>query len=126
MSPQTETFYYLGSSKKAMQKTLQKVPGMTSSAIKPLYADKQLTKKIGTLNYDTVLLDNTKSYPVISQNVTIVAQNGTIRYEYVTNNYNKFTVETQQTSGIFTKGTVTRTYETPNKEIRKIVYRSVE
>ena len=124
MSPQTETFYYLGSSKKAMQKSLQKVPGAASSAIKPLYADKQLTKKIGTLKYDTVLLDSTQPYPVFSVNATIVAQDGTIFYEYVKSDYKLITVDTQQTTSKYTKGIVTRTYETPNKEIRKIVYRS--
>lgn len=127
MSPQTETFYYLAETKKEMQKKfLQNEPGMTISGIIPLYADKQLTKKIGTLKYDTVLLDNTQPYPVLSTSRTIVAKDGTIRYEYVSNNYNKITVDTEQTSGIFTKGTVTRTYEGDDKEIRKIVYRSTE
>ena len=124
MPPQTVTFFYFGLSKRQMQKILQNVPGTTKSCIIPLYADKQLTKKIGSLKYELVLLDNTQLYPVVSTNYIITTQDGTIHYEVVKNNYKPLTVETEQTSGIYTKGTITRTYVTGNKEIRKLVYTS--
>lgn len=126
MSPRTETFYYSASSKRAMQQRLQSSPGRTTESIIPLYFDKQLTKKIGSLKYNAVLVDNTQPYPVVSVNARVITDNGTIFYEYIKSDYKPITVDTQQTSGIYTKGIVTRTYETSNKEIRKIVYRSTE
>ena len=124
MSPQTVTFFYFGSSKRQMQKLLQIVPGSSFACIRPLYADKQLTKKVGSVKFVDVLLDNTQLYPVVSTNYIITTQDGTIHYEVVKNNYKPLTVETEQTSGIYTKGTITRTYVTGNKEIRKLVYTS--
>ena len=126
MSPRTETFYILcsGNSAKQNELQLQMERGSTQSGIQPVYSDRQLTKQVGTLKFDGVLLDNSKSISVISIENTITTDDGTISYSFIRSNYNKITVETQQTSGKYTQGTITRSYEGEDKELRKIVYRS--
>ena len=128
MSPRTETFYILCSGNKAKQNELQlqMEKGSTQSGIQPVYSDRQLTKQVGTLKFDGVLLDNTKAISVISIENTITTDDGTISYSFVRSNYKKITVETQQTSGKYTQGTITRSYEGEDKELRKIVYTSAE
>ena len=125
MSPLTETFYIFSGDETVQNKLLlQMEKGHTQSGIQPVYSDKQLTKKIGSLKYDAVLLDNTKSITVISVNVTIITDDGTISYGFIRSNYEKITVNTIATSGIYTPGTITRSYEGQDKELRKMIYKS--
>ena len=128
MSPCTETFYFLALGKKAKydELRLQHVVGSGRSGIVSLYSDKKLTKKVGSVKFVDVLLDNTKPIVVNSISHIITTPDGSISYSFIRSDYNKITVETQQTSGKYKKGTITRTYEGNDKELRKIVYRSVE
>jgi hypothetical protein len=70
------------------------------------------------------LLDTSKTNSVYKVEATIVTPEGVIEYKYLRDSYEKVVLDTQETLGLFTKGTITRTYETLNKELRKIVYRA--
>ena len=126
MSHQTETFYFpaLGIKANYDELQIQSAVGSGRSGIVSLYSDKQLTKKVGSVKFENVLLDNTNPIVVNSISHIITTQDGSISYSYIRRDYKKITVETQQTSGKYTKGTITRTYEGDDKELRKIVYRS--
>lgn len=124
MSPRTQTFYYLGPNKREMQKQLQVEPGAIATKIRTLYADEKLIEKVGKFNTDTILLDNTKPVPVVNIVKTIITPEGTISFKYIRENYNSVTTETELTSGLYTRGTITRSYVTDNKEVRKLVYKS--
>jgi len=126
MSPYTETFYFPALGKKANydKLQLQAAVGSGRSGIVSLYSDKQLTKKVGSVKFENVLLDNTNPIVVNSISHIITTQDGSISYSFIRRDYKKITVETQQTSGKYTKGTITRTYEGEDKELRKIVYSS--
>ena len=124
MSPRSQIFYYLGPNKREMQKQLQIEPGATVTKIRTLYADEKLIDKVGKFKTDTILLDNTKSIPVVDIVKTIITSEGTISFKYIRENYNKITIDTEKTSGIYTKGTITRNYITDNKEVRQLVYTS--
>jgi hypothetical protein len=126
MPRHSQTFYYLGSNIEEMQKYLQNEPGYAATKIRALYADEQLTEEIGTYKTDMVLVDNTKSIPVFDIVKTIVTSEGTIVFIYVREHYEELTVQTEETSGVFTKGTVIRSYVTSDKAVRKIIYTSDE
>jgi hypothetical protein len=126
MPPITETFYFPAIGKKANFDEIQRKTAVGSgrSGIVSLYSDKELTKKVGSVKFENVLLDNTNPIVVNSISHIITTQDGTISYSFIRRDYNKVTVETQQTTGKYTKGTITRTYEGDDKELRKIVYKS--
>ena len=128
MSPHTEIFYFPALGKKANydELQLQATLGSGRSGFVSLYSDKQLTKKVGNVKFENVLLDNTKPIVVNSISHVITTQDGSISYSFIRRDYKKITVETQQTTGKYRKGTITRTYEGDDRELRKIVYRSVE
>ena len=129
MSPELriKTFYFRALGKKVNYDEIQRQAALGSgrSGFVPLYADKQLTKKVGSLKFENVLLDNTNPVVVNSISHIITTPDGGIVYSFVRRDYKKITVETQQTSGKYTKGTITRTYEGEDKELRKIVYRPI-
>lgn len=106
--------------------------GLTTGSVRPLYADEKLTKEVGTLKFSDVKLGTTKEdVPILDTVATITTNKGTIKYNYVRDNYKKITVNTVATSGIYTPGTVTRTYldDVEGKDLtrtRKLVYKSLE
>ena len=123
----TRTFYYDGHTREFGKKVLTTHGiGSSGSRLKPLYADEELTEKIGSLIVDFKLIDNVKL--TLNNEMTIVVPEGSFKYKYIRDSYKKITVDTEETSGIFTKGTVTRSYgsEDSVKRIRKIVYNSNE
>jgi hypothetical protein len=123
----TRTFYYASHTKEQEKEYLLTLEtGSTSDCAKILYSDKELTKKIGIFRYKRILLDNTKKVAVLDVEFIITTNEGTIKYKYTRDSYKKITVNTEETSGIFTKGTVTRNYVTSDKSIRKLVYTSAE
>ena len=125
----SRTFYY-GAATKEKDKKIISTYGIGSYAnnIKPLYADEKLTEKVGNAFVCYKVIDNSKLPPILDLDITIVTSEGVIKYKYIRDSYKKITVDTEETSGIFTKGTVIRTFEEENhlQRIRKIVYRSAE
>jgi len=130
MSPTTtRAFYYNGPTKEYEQKVVATFGvGSYSNTISPLYSDEKLTKKVGNAFIYSKIIDNSKQVPVDYNEITIVTLEGAFKYNYIRDSYKKFTADTEETSGIFTKGTVTVTYvpEDNLQSIRKIVYRSAE
>ena len=129
MSPRTETFYYKGFTKEQEKQHVSPlVYSSTAEDARSLYADKELTKKIGILKTKRTILGNTKQVPILDLEKTITTNEGVIKYKHVRDSYKKVTLDTEQTSGLFTKGTITRTYleEDNIKQIRKLVYKSAE
>ena len=123
----TRTFYYNGFTDNEETLILRQVAGSNASYKKSLYEDEQLTKKVGSLKQEVELLDNTKKVAVIDIETTITTDEGIIKYNYIRDSYKKITtVDTERTSGIFTKGTVTRSYVISDKGIRKVIYTSRE
>ena len=122
----THTFYYGGYTKEQDNKhILPNNIGIAWSIVTPLYEDKQLTKKIGDLlMYD--ISCNKKQKIVLNVDATIITSEGSIKYIYIRNGYKPIIVDTQLTSGIFKQGTIKRSYITPDKSIRKIIYKSSE
>jgi len=125
----TRTFYYASYTKEQEKEyVLTLETGSTTDCAIILYSDEELTKKIGIFRYKRILLDNTKKVAVGDVEFIITTNEGTIKYKYIRDSYKKITVNTDETSGIFTKGTVTRSYgpEDNVKRIRKLVYKSNE
>jgi hypothetical protein len=127
MAPITRTFYYFSYNKEEDKNLiLPNSTGSTWNTTIPLYANEKLTEKIGSFVSYSSLLDNSKQTPVLDKEQTVVTSEGTINYQYVRNSYKPITIDTELTSGIFTKGTITRSYVTADKSVRKLVYRSAE
>jgi len=121
----TRTFYYNGFKNNEEILILRLVAGSNASYKKSLYEDEQLTKKVGSLKQEVELLDNTKKVAVIDIETTITTDEGTIKYNYIRDSYKKITtVDTERTSGIFTKGIVEVTQVNVDKGIRKVIYTS--
>jgi len=124
MSPHTETFYYSSHSKEEAVKLINSNnPGHTLKGILSLYHDEQLTKKAGNLFYNIILLDNRKNPPLVYAEDIISTNKGTIKYKSIRDSYKVKTMETEETSGLYKKGIITRFYITPDKSIRKLVYK---
>ena len=85
-----------------------------------------LTKIVGIFEQEAVVLDNTKKITVFDVVSKIITKRGTIKYSYVRDSYEPKKIVTEETSGIFTKGTITKTHVTLDKQIRKIVYISLD
>ena len=124
MSPVIRKYYYSSLNTEQDKKLNKLNPGAAFSGTLALYSDDQLTKKVGTISLQSSLLDTSKTIPTYKVEATIVTSEGIIEYQYLRDSYKKVVLDTQETSGLFTKGTITRTYETLNKDVRKIVYRS--
>jgi hypothetical protein len=123
----TRTFYYNGFTDNEETLILRLVAGSNASYKKSLYEDEQLTKKVGSLKQEVELLDNTKKVAVIDIETTITTDEGIIKYNYIRDSYKKITtVDTERTSGIFTKGIVEVTQVNVDKGIRKVIYTSRE
>lgn len=128
-STTTRSFYYNGPTKEYEQKVIINYGvGNYSNTISSAYSDEKLTKKIGNAFIYSKVIDNSELVPVDYNEITIVTLEGAFKYKYIRDSYKKITVNTQETSGIFTKGTVTITYIPDDniKSIRKIVYKSSE
>ena len=121
----TRTFYYNGYTDNEEILILRQLTGSNASYKKSLYEDEQLTKKVGSLKQEVELLDNTKKVAVIDIETTITTDEGIIKYKYIRDSYKKITtVDTERTSGIFTKGIVEITQANVDKGIRKVIYTS--
>ena len=128
MSPVTDRVFYYSASTKQQDKKIISAYGVGSysNSVAPIYADEKLTEKVGNAFVSSKITDNSALTPVLDLEITIVVSEGTIKYKYIRDSYKKITVDTEQTSGIFTKGTITRTFEQENnlQRVRKIVYSS--
>lgn len=124
MSPVIRKYYYSSLNKEQEKKLNRLEPGALFNGTLALYSDAELTKKVGTINLQSSLLDTSKTNSVYKVEATIVTSEGVIEYKYLRDSYEKVVLDTQETLGLFVKGTITRTYETLNKELRKIVYRA--
>ena len=105
--------------------------GVTADTVRQLYSDEKLTKKVGTIKVSKVKLSTSKEdVPILDVVATITTNKGTIKYNYIRDNYKKITVNTIATSGIFTPGTITRTYleevENSLTRTRRLLYQSLE
>ena len=86
------------------------------------FSEGQIDQPIDRIIPDMLTQINSKNL-LLDVEATIVVSESTIKYSYVRDSYKTITVDTQQTSGIFTKGTITRSYVTADKSIRKLVYK---
>ena len=126
MGPFSQTFYYRGPSSKVDKLKLQVSNGGIEEGAKDLYSDEALTKKAGTVYFKTKKLGNKPGVPILNVETTLITPEGSFRYEYIRDNYQKITVNTRATSGIFTAGTVTRKYKADKlfHRVRKLIYKS--
>jgi hypothetical protein len=128
MSTTSRTFYSSALTNEQEKQIL--IPlnvGSIASNIKQLYADKQLKKQIGNLQYTGTLLNTSKEIPIYEFVATINTEEGSIKYQYIRDSYDPVTIETELVSGIFKKGTLNLSYITsPDKRVCKLVYRSAE
>lgn len=125
-----DMFYYVCSTSH-VEKTfvLPLEDGATLDSVRPLYKDKKLTKKVGTIKFSEVKLGTSKEdVPIFDIVATITTNEGTIKYMYIRYDYEKITVDTIATSGIYTPGTITRLYldnvENSLTRTRRLLYKS--
>jgi hypothetical protein len=120
MSPPVIRRYYYaaGSSKFDSELGLRVKDGSVSEGAKDLYADAALTKIEGTTHYKAKKIGNKLGVPIFHVEVIVTTVEGSFTYSYIRDNYQKITVKTQATSGIFTEGIVNREYKKEKGLIR--------
>jgi hypothetical protein len=118
-------YYYVGESSEVdKQIMLPTKDGSAYEGAKDLYADPALTKIVGTIHYKAIKLGNKLGVPTFKLEKTVITHEGSFNFLYIRGSYQKITVNTQATSGIFTAGIVNREYkkETALIRVRELTY----